>query len=946
MLALGEGLGLDQAGKMPGLEGLSARLRADQDGGTLHLGSEALRLDAAPVFDHVLSFDQLSGVLSWDLGPDGALHLSGRNLVLENPDLAGRARFTLDLPAPGDETGPGPLLDLRASFHDGNARNLRPYLPAGIIHPNLVRWLSRAVEDGRVTQADLVFRGPLRDYPFRGHQGRFDLSLEVDDGVLRYLEGWPPIEDLDATLRFLNQGLTIQAESGRILGSALDAAEAAIPDLWGARRMKIRGETTGPLSDGLRILGETPLARQLGPLARVLEVEGGSRLDLDLDIPLARGEPLRVDGRITWPGPAEIALKGTPLRLTDLQGDLRFALDSLSAEAVSARLWGRPVSLTIETRGAGDANAAVTEIRAQGRSPVADLAARFPSPVWTLASGELDWAFGVDLRNADLNQTSPTLGLRLDSDLSGIALELPSPLGKAAAGKRSMALTGSLVPGRSLALSGGVGDLGLNLDLDLRGGAVRLDRGRVRLGGAAPAADSPGLVVDGALDLLDLAAWLDWWKSAQARIFPATAPVASRGSAPMPGAAGLTSADLRIGDLRLGQTRLTDARLQAAPRDGGWDLRLDAKELAGRLTLPAPETKTPLDLSLERLDLAALVGPRDQTAPALPTRQGRRRGDDLPAVDLRVADLRWGEATLGRFSLELRPEPGGVQVPLIELSGPGETRVTGDASWVDVEGEGRSRLALKVRSADTGPLLSALDYTVALSQAPLEATLRLEWPAPLTQFSLERSEGQIDFRVGAGRLLEVEPGVGRLFGFLNLGALSRRLTLDFSDLYQQGFSFERMEADIRVAGGRAELRRFDIEGPASTIRVSGFSDLRARTFDQTVTVEPKIGSSVALATAVAGGPLAGAAVLLMDKVSGGAIDKLGSYRYRVTGPWLNPELQRLGWEPFSVQGPSGDSGQASPGSAANGSRDNKVPGSPAAVPPAAPKTRDENHFLD
>ena len=49
--------------------------------------------------------------------------------------------------------------------------------------------------------------------------------------------------------------------------------------------------------------------------------------------------------------------------------------------------------------------------------------------------------------------------------------------------------------------------------------------------------------------------------------------------------------------------------------------------------------------------------------------------------------------------------------------------MTGNASWVDVEGEGRSRLALQVQSADTGPLLSALDYTAALSQAPLEATL-------------------------------------------------------------------------------------------------------------------------------------------------------------------------------------------------------------------------------
>ncbi len=433
----------------------------------------------------------------------------------------------------------------------------------------------------------------------------------------------------------------------------------------------------------------------------------------------------------------------------------------------------------------------------------------------------------------------------------------------------------------------------------------------------------------------------------QPRFLPTAAPAAPADPPPGPVAAGLTSADLRIAELRLGETRLTDVRLQAAPQVGGWDLRVDAKELAGRLTLPAPGAKVPLDLGLERLDVAALMGPREGTSPAPPNGTHNGWGEDLPAVDLRVADLRWGEASLGRLNLALRPEPGGMRVPSIELLGPGDTQVIGDASWVEDEGGGRSRLALQIKSADTGPLLSALDYTAALSQAPLEAGLRLDWPAPLTEFSLAQSQGQIDLKVGAGRLLEVEPGVGRVLGFLNLGALSRRLSLDFTDLYQQGFSFERIEADIRVGGGKAELRRFDIEGPASTIRVSGFTDLRARTFDQTVTVEPKIGSSVALATAVAGGPLAGAAVFLVDKVVGGAIDKLGSYRYQVTGPWLNPELRRLAWEPFSGQAPSGGTGAASPGTAAKGtSEGGKVPGSPTSAPPAAPEPRGGNLFLD
>ncbi|PQJ96091.1 hypothetical protein CXB77_09735 [Chromatium okenii] len=48
--------------------------------------------------------------------------------------------------------------------------------------------------------------------------------------------------------------------------------------------------------------------------------------------------------------------------------------------------------------------------------------------------------------------------------------------------------------------------------------------------------------------------------------------------------------------------------------------------------------------------------------------------------------------------------------------------------------------------------------------------------------------------------------------------------------------------------------------------IDGLTDLVTRRFDQTVTVEPKLGSGIALAGAVAGGPIVGAAVYLVDRL--------------------------------------------------------------------------------
>ena len=936
------GVGIDRHGRIPGVDGLTARLWADQDGGEGQLSSTALDLDLRPLFDQPLHLDQFSGTLDWSHGPGGGLKLQGRDLGLENADLAGRAHFALDLPAPGvdADAATSPFLDLRATLYDADGSQVRRYLPVGVMKPPLIQWLTRGLVAGRVPQGDLLLRGPLRRYPFRGQEGRFELLLNYSDLVLDYQAGWPRIEAATGGLRFLNQGLEIWVDAGRIYDTSLTQGRAAIPDLWDLHWMPIHGEGSGPFADGLRILAETPLANHLGALARVLEVQGRSRLVLDLDLPLFKGGTMGVDGRLSWPEPAGVALKGTPLALTGLGGDLGFTINSLAAESIRGQLWGRPATLTIATKGADDPLTATTRIQASSRLPVTELAARLPSNAWRLAAGELAWDLSVDLRNADLKNPNLPLNLRLQSDLRGLALDLPAPLGKTADRVRQLELAGALIPGRSLTMTGGMEGLGLDLALDLATPMTRLKRGHVTLGTARMAAQpapepgqAAGLVIDGALGELNLPAWTDWW----GRVAPRLGVQGERPAGP--GLDPLT-VDLRIAALDLGGARLTEAKVQAAPAVDGWDLRIAAQELAGHVRLPMA---APWEISLERLDLKALVPPAPDpdltaaAAPAAPTRHP-------PAADLQVADLRWGEARLGRLGLEVRPDDDGFHCPRLEFDGLGDTRVTGDAHWIDSPTGGRSRLALALKSADTGPLLRALDFSAALSAAPVDVRLRLDWPGKFAAFALARAAGQIELDVGPGRLLEVDPGVGRVLGFLNLGELGRRLTLDFSDLYEEGFVFESIEGRIAVADGQARLKTFAIDGPASDIRVSGFADLRARTFDQTVTVEPSIGTSVALASGVAGGPVVGAAVYLLDRLSGGALDRLGSYQYRMTGPWAKPEFTRIGWEPFPRGATSGKANAgttAPPGDPGGGAG----AGRPAAPnPPARPAGG--NPFLD
>lgn len=743
------GLGLDQRDGHPGFDGLDLRLAGNQDSGWVRLGSEGLDLDLNPLFDRPLRLDQFSGRLDWTRRPSGGWRLTAHELALENADLSGQARFALDLPGADGR----PFLDLRARFQDANAANVRLYLPAGIMQPKLVDWLDAAIVSGRVTQGDALFRGALADHPFRERQGRFELKLEFEDLRLDYQPGWPPITSAAGHLRFLDEGLTIRVDRGRILDSEFRAGRVDLPDLAQVEQMRIHGEARGPFEDGRRTLAETPLSEKLGGLAEILQVSGQSQLVLDIDLPFVKQRTLGVSGVLSWPAPATLGVRGTAIRLSGLSGAVRFDERGIQASKVGARLAGRPLELSLRTQ------------------------------------------------------------------------------------------------------------------------------------------DS-GLQLAGQIDALDLSTWSDW----------ATATQLGRKAAAKDGIA-LAGLEFDIDRLRLGGRTLNAFELRGTPDRSGWRFRVDAREVAGLVRPADTDTGTRLDLDLERLDLKAFVAHPESAGP--PTPRSDREPDpitELPSLDLRVARLDWGERTLGALDLSLHRDALGTRLPRLRLNRPGLLAVEGTGEWVQAPEGGRSRLDLKAETPDLRGVLTLLDESTAIEAKGARARVRLHWPGGPTRFAWARAEGVLDIGVDPGRFLEAEPGVGRLLGFIDIGSIGRRLALDFSDLYGQGFAFERLGGRIAIGQGRARFEEVLIEGPAGRVMVGGAADLVGQRLDQLVTVEPKLGTSVALASAVAGGPVVGAAVYLVDRATGNTLDRLGRYQYRVTGPWTEPEWARLGWEPLSGLG--------------------------------------------
>ena len=98
---------------------------------------------------------------------------------------------------------------------------------------------------------------------------------------------------------------------------------------------------------------------------------------------------------------------------------------------------------------------------------------------------------------------------------------------------------------------------------------------------------------------------------------------------------------------------------------------------------------------------------------------------------------------------------------------------------------------------------------------------------------------------------------------------------------------------MRIARGVVYSDDFHMKGPAAKVTMSGLAKLSDETVQLRVRVSPKLSEGVAVAGALLGGPIAGLGVLAAQKLLRDPFEAASSREYLVTGPWREPEVNKL-----------------------------------------------------
>lgn len=788
-------------------------------------------------------------------------------LRARNQELSLAGRIRIDLP---ERPELSPFLDLQARISDLEVAAARHYMPVNLI-PGTAKWVERALTGGRISRWDILFRGHTADYPFQQREGVFQAELDAANVTMRYSPNWPELAKARIHAAFQGAGAEVTAYDGSLGAGKVVEAHGTIANMNRNPRLALTGSVRAGLADALDFLAQSPLRNIPERLRRIASVSGDADIALNLEIPLDDSESeTGVDGTANLQG-ATLRLAEPDLAAENLEGLLHFTQHGLRAEAIRARIFGEPALIDVDHE---DDDILLT---IRGRAGIATLQEKFPADAWRHAAGAAGYRLDLRLPETLDPHTAP-IALALSSDLSGIALDLPAPLGKSHAEARSLSLETRIRAGNPIPLRLAYGPgLRARLRFSSPEQGFRPESGEIAIGQPLPLTErASGLTLSAHLDTLDAGTWSRWARAAFAE---------------SAGAGLLQELQLHIGKLFWNSSEWGRLALDLKRDRGSWQGRIDSNFARGRISAAKDLARFDLESLGFPKSSAPLAGGNPAPAPAIDTPDIDPA--TVPGLQIRSRHFLWKGADLGPLELDTERRAHGMIIKGLNVRAKGHgLKLVGN--WTRTPNRPAStHLEGKMHIDRLGEFLALLGRGGEVRETASDLDFTLDWPGAPYRFSAATVAGEMKLNFGKGGLLNIEPGLGRVVGMLNLNSLWRRLSLDFSDLFGKGLAYDGIAGTFRIGGGQAVTEAFLVDAVSAKILITGRVGLIARDLDQIVTVIPHTTAALPIAGALAGGPAVGAAVYVAQRLVGEEVDRLAATQYAARGSWDSPEITRI-----------------------------------------------------
>jgi uncharacterized protein YhdP len=367
-----------------------------------------------------------------------------------------------------------------------------------------------------------------------------------------------------------------------------------------------------------------------------------------------------------------------------------------------------------------------------------------------------------------------------------------------------------------------------------------------------------------------------------------------------------TAMAVRARGVAYGGRKLNNVVL-GSTRDGLlWRANLDATELSGygEYRQPTGASGGRLYARLARLTIA------QSTAQAVESLLDEQPAS-IPALDIVVDDFELRGKKLGRLEIDAINVGGGGlrdtqrewRVNRFNIATP-EATLTASGSWVPISAQPtaprgnikerrRTAMNFKLDIADSGDLLNRFGMPGVLRKGKGKIEGQVGWAGSPITMDYPSLTGSFNVNVESGQFLKTDPGIAKLLGVLSLQSLPRRLTLDFRDVFSDGFAFDFLRGDVKIEQGIARTNNLQMKGVAAAALMEGQADIAKETQAIKVVVVPEINAGSASLIASVINPIVGLSTFLAQLIVRSPLIDAITQEFYIDGTWTDPRVTQV-----------------------------------------------------
>jgi uncharacterized protein (TIGR02099 family) len=899
--------------RWPGIENANISFDMTPEGGQIKTSIDRGALSVQNIFEESrIPLDKMQASVKW-VQQKGLLSVPDWQLSVSNPDVSGEWRGNWKPSPLGGSLG---ILDLQGNISRADASRVHRYLPLTL--PQTVRnYVRDSVLKGEVQGVAVKIKGDLQHLPYANpKEGEFRFAGKAKEIQYAYVPpnpsgsrntaaepAWPVMNNVNGEIVFDRLSFKVNGASGKWGNVPFTQIKADIPNLSGKVVVNVQGESKAVANTVLNELRQSPVNNMLGGLFVQTQSSGIFNSRLKLSLPLAELDKTSLQGNVTLSN-NDVRLQTALPLFEKAQGTVNFSETGFSLVGVSAQFLGGPIKLE---GGSRKLPAKSTEanplLRIQGQATAIGMRQAKEIP---LLSAMAQQATGSTAYTASLGFKGGQSELSIQSQLQGLALNLPAPLNKRSDEVVALkydntiqTLSQNKASRDHVQLSWGKA-LSASYVRDLSGAEPRVISGKWFVGDVTntPANNDSGVVAFVNLPSVSIDDWVQLLsppKSSPAYTASANATLSDASQSYLPNRMTLKANDLMVQSRNLHSVSVNGSREGYV-----WRAQMDAKEFSGYLEYRQANNQSAGRI-YARLSRLSLPPSADQTVESLLEDSPVA----IPALDIVVEDLELRGKKMGRVEIEaVNTDPSAPRnntgrewrLSKLNITVP-EASFKANGKWVtsrDGTQQAITDMNFRLDVSDAGELLNRLGTKDALRGGGGKLEGQVSWQGSPLTLHYPSLGGRFNVNIGRGQFLQAEPGVAKLLGVLSLQALPRRLLLDFRDVFSAGFAFDTIRGDVTIQQGIANTRNLQMKGVNAVVQMEGSSDIARETQNLRVLILPEVDAGTAsLLAGIALNPAIGLSTFLAQLVLKQPLSRVNTQEFAIDGTWSDPKVTKL-----------------------------------------------------